>query len=140
MLVGYKLLDSDNNIISTWGGTWGQTPSIPNPLFLPDGGVIHAPSPDVEYDGYMLIEWHMETAPAVVPHSVTARQLRLLFLQQDLLDDVEALIVTQGKASEITWEFATEFQREDAFIIKLTEDLMISSEDMDHIFIEAAKL
>jgi hypothetical protein len=140
MLVGYKLLNEKNKVISTWGGVWGQTPSIPNPLMLPDGGVIHAPSPDEEYNGYMLIEWHIETAPVVVPYSITARQIRLQLFHQQLLDDTEAAIVAQGQASQITWEFGTDFNRSSDFITQLTTDLNLTSANMDTIFIEASKL
>lgn len=140
MIVGYKLLDSSNNEVTTWGGTWGQTPSLPNPLFLPNETQIHCAELNVEYDGYKLVEWEMTEAPVVVPGSVTPRQVRLLLLQQDLLDQVETLIAQRDRASQITWAYALEFHRNDPLLLALATDLNLTSEEIDQFFIAAAQL
>lgn len=140
MIVGYKLLDSNNNEIQNWGGIWGQTPSIPNPLFLPNGDVVHAAATDIEYGGYKLVEWIMEEEPIIIPDSVTPRQIRLLLLNQNLLDDVEALLAQRPKTDQITWEFATEFLRTDPLLNQLATDLGLTSEQIDQFFIEAKQL
>lgn len=60
-VVGYKLIkDEDNSTIQQWGGTWGECPNIPNPIMLPNGDHIHAPSLNENYNGYTLQEWKME--------------------------------------------------------------------------------
>lgn len=62
--VGYKLINvEDNTVIEQWGGTWGQQPTVPNPIILPNGDHIHAPDVDVEYSGYKLVVWEMEKPP-----------------------------------------------------------------------------
>lgn len=58
-LVGWKLYRvSDNLEVQSWGGTWGQYPSIPNPLFLPSGDQVHCPEVSVVYHGYELRPWY----------------------------------------------------------------------------------
>jgi hypothetical protein len=54
-LCGYRLVDTQNSVIAEWGGTLGQCPGIPNPLFLPNGDHVHAPSLDTDYGGYRLL-------------------------------------------------------------------------------------
>lgn len=65
MKVGYKLKDADGADIETWGGVWGSCPNMPNPLRLPNGDHVHAPSLDTSYGGYTLTEWHMDPPPPV---------------------------------------------------------------------------
>jgi len=140
MLVGYKLVDADGNAVNTWGGNWGYTPDAPNPLFIPTGDIVHAPSVGVDYNGYTLIEWHMDAAPAVVPSRITPRQVRLLLLQQGKLAEVEAMIAGQPEAVRITWEYALEFNRADPLLAQLAGQLGITGEQLDQFFIEAARL
>lgn len=140
MIVGYKLLDSENNEVQNWGGTWGRCPGVPNPLFLPNDTQIHCPQLNTDYGGYTLVEWEMAEAPVVVPSSVTPRQVRLLLLQQDLLDQVETLIAQRDKASQITWAHALEFHRNDPLLFALATDLNLTEEQIDQFFIAAAQL
>ncbi len=127
------------DVINQWGGIWGQCPGIPNPLFLPNDLQIHAPQLKVDYHGYKLIVWEMEE-PVIVPESVTPRQVRLLLLQQDLLDDVEAMILTQPKEIQIAWEYALEFQRNDPLLNTLAQNLNLTEQQLDEFFIAAAQL
>jgi hypothetical protein len=80
------------------------------------------------------------TLPPPVPSSVTPRQVRLLLLQQDLLDDVEAMILTQPKEIQIAWEYALEFQRNDPLLNTLAQNLNLTEQQLDEFFIAAAQL
>ncbi len=62
-LYGYKLIRlTDGMELESWGGILGQCPGIPNPLVLPNGTHIGAASPGVDYDGYTLVEWHLDNS------------------------------------------------------------------------------
>ena len=140
MIVGYKLLDSSNTEIYAWGGIWGQTPSIPNPLILPNDTQVYCAELNVDYAGYTLVPWEMTEAPIVVPQKVSPRQVRLLLLQQGLLDDVEALIAGSDRATQLAWEYANDFERNDPLLLTLATALNLSSETLDQFFIDASIL
>lgn len=64
-IVGYKLTRiSDGATVQSWGGTWGLCPGVPNPVRLPTGDDVHAPSLDTVMDGYVLNAWRMDAPPA----------------------------------------------------------------------------
>lgn len=138
--VGYKLIDGSGKSVKEWGGIWGQCPGVPNVLILPNGDHVHAPSLNVNYSGYTLVEWKMEEPPPSVPTSITPRQCRLILAQQGLLDSVEAMIAQQDRATQITWEYALEFRRDDPLLNQLAVNLGLSKAQIDQFFIEAAKL
>lgn len=60
-LVGYKILDSNNTILDTIGGTWGQTPGFPNPLILPNGDHVCGANGPGTFGNYTIIPWMMDT-------------------------------------------------------------------------------
>lgn len=75
-----------------------------------------------------------------VPEKVTARQVRLLLLQQGLLDEVEAMIKQQDRATQIAWEWADEFRRDAPLLLALAANLGLTDEVLDNFFIAAAAL
>lgn len=79
-------------------------------------------------------------ANAFVPDSVTPRQVRLLLLSKGLLDEVEAMIALQDRQTQITWEFASEFRRDDALLVTLGANLGLSAQQIDEFFIAAASI
>ena len=79
------------------------------------------------------------TPPVIVPTSITMRQARLYLLSLELLDDVE-LLVSQNKAQQIEWEYASEVQRTNQLIPALQESLGLTNAQVDTMFIEASKL
>lgn len=109
MVVGYKLLDAEGVEIEAWGGTWGQCPGVPNPLKLPNGDHVHAPQINIEYDGFILIEWMMEEPPPSVPTSITRRQaaLELYALQYITLQEALYMVKTAGVPLAIAAVFDT---------------------------------
>lgn len=80
------------------------------------------------------------TAIVPVPQSVTPRQVRLLLLQQGLLANVEAMIKAGDQATQITWEFASEFRRNDPLLEQLSKALGLTDAQVDGFFIAAASI
>ena len=74
-----------------------------------------------------------------IPQSITPRQARLKLLEVGLLDDLEAVITT-NRAWQIEWEYATEVKRDSPLIEAIAEQASLTSEQIDQMFIEAAKL
>jgi len=146
MIVGYKLIDNEKKVVSSWGGVWGQCPEPPNPLFLPNGGVVHAPFLNVEYEGYTLIPWKMKAPePAAIvdrakDRVVTAKQLRLMLLKVDQLDDAEQIIQTMDRGAQVTWEYGTEYKYDDRMLVELSKKLNMNERDYTVFFLEASQL
>ena len=141
MVVGYRLTDiSNQGIVREWGGIWGQCPGLPNPIVLPGGDRVHAPSLNEDYGGYILTEWEMEEPAPTVPESVDAAQVRLVLLQQGLLDQVETMIAAQGKAAQIEWEFRVRYHRDNPLLLTLASQLKLTDEQLDQLFIQASQL
>lgn len=76
----------------------------------------------------------------VVPQSVTPRQVRLLLLSQNLLSQVETIIAASDEATKITWQYASEFRRDDPLLEALAKQLGLTDEQVDGFFVAAAAL
>lgn len=94
----------------------------------------------IENDVWIIRTIDPATLPPVVPTMVTPRQVRLLLLQQDLLDEVETLIASQPREIQIAWEYALEFQRNDPLLNTLAQNLNLTEQELDNFFIAAANL
>lgn len=77
-------------------------------------------------------------APKVT--QVSPRQARLALLQQGLLDKVQQAVTAAGGATEITWDYATVFDRNDPLITSLGQSLGLTSDQIDQLFALAATL
>jgi len=81
---------------------------------------------------------------ASVPQSVTMRQARLALLGAGLLDDVEAAIDAQDEPLKsqfrIEWDYATEVDRQWPTLLGLMPALGLTGEQVDALFVAAAKL
>lgn len=135
-MVLYAFIDSENkavNFVESEGA----------PEHVPDGCAAVAVPAGSSY-GYGWVwdgsAFAVPQEAVVVPETVTPRQVRLLLLGQGLLDQVEAMIATRDRASQITWEFALEFRRDDPLLAALATDLNLSPEQVDQFFIAASQL
>lgn len=123
--------------------------SIPDDADCTDFGyefLIESPAP--QQDGFQARElppvnnvqqWELVAVPVVVPQSITARQTRLVLLSLGLLDDVDALVAAD-RAYQITWEYATEIERNNPILIALATQLNMTDVQIDNLFIAGAKL
>jgi hypothetical protein len=72
--------------------------------------------------------------------SVTPRQARLALNAAGLLAQVNAAVAVADQATQITWEFATQIDRNDPLIATLATGLNLSSVQVDALFAQAATL
>ena len=97
-----------------------------------------------EWDGSGFAEIVVVAPVPVIPQSATMRQARLALLGAGLLAHVNAAIEAmpgiEGEAARIEWEFASEIRRDSPLVSGLSEALGLTSEQLDALFIEAAKL
>jgi hypothetical protein len=108
-----------------------------NVKWIPVLREIGTPFEGLERGNWVIRSVDPNTIP---PSSITPRQCRLLLLQQGLLSDVESMIASQDKATQITWEYALEFYRNDPLLIQLGNNLNLTEEQIDQFFIAASKL
>lgn len=82
--------------------------------------------------------------PVVIPTVVTMRQARLALLQSDMLDQVNAAVVsmpgTAGEAARIEWEFSSTVERNRPLVQSLTTALGLTDAQLDDLFTLAATL
>lgn len=161
MVAGYRLINIANgDVVSSWGGTWGQCPGVPNPISLPNGDYVHAPSINIDYAGYMLTEWMVDEPAPVPPESITRRQcaLQLLALQTITPEEALAMVKTAEVPAAVSSVFdqavnngtmtpeqrilaeidfaATNYYRVNSLLLLMG----LTSEQIDEFFISAAKL
>lgn len=74
--------------------------------------------------------------------SVTALQFRVALLNAGLLSTVEQIINSLDSTSliKLTWEYGFNFERRALIIVELTKLLDLTEEQMDTLFIDAAKI
>lgn len=94
--------------------------------------------PKAKIDECKIIKAEMERKLRV-PAKITMRQARLYLLQAGLLDQVES-IISQNRASQIEWEYATDVLLDSPLIADMKIALNLTDEVIHNMFIEANKL
>jgi hypothetical protein len=82
----------------------------------------------------------VQTQSVVVPAVVSPRQARLALHQANLLDEVETVIAAADKGTQLAWEYAIEFRRNDALVNGLGQQIGLTSGQIDQLFITASTL
>ena len=79
--------------------------------------------------------------PETVPASITPVQARVVMNHHNLRDSVEALI-SQSENQDIKdyWEFSLAIERNNPILLSMAEQLGLTDEQLDNLFIEGAKL
>lgn len=141
-IVGYKLVQiSDQNMIEQWGGVWGQCPSVPNPINLPNGDTVYAPALNTDYQGYELIVWEMEQPPTPVPQQVPMWAVRTVLQNDNLFDQAQAAInASTDNALKNVWEYGNYADRNSKAIASIAFTLGLSDTQIDNMFIDANNL
>jgi hypothetical protein len=75
-----------------------------------------------------------------VPFAVTPLQARRALLAAGLLDEVNAAVQLASVDAKLAWEYATEIRRNDPLIAAVAADLEMDDEQIDALFIAAARL
>ena len=80
----------------------------------------------------------------VVPQVITARQGKLTLLDygiyQNVIDYIASIPGEAGIRAKISWEAATEFNRNDPILATITQALNLTSGEIDQMFIHGATL
>lgn len=82
----------------------------------------------------------IEVPTQSIPAVVTPRQAKLALYGAGLLETVEAAIAAADKATQITWNEAIEFRRDDPLINGLGKQLGLTDAQIDQLFVTASKL
>ena len=77
--------------------------------------------------------------PIEVPQILTPRQARLVLLEEELLDELEALIAND-RVLQIWWEYSLEIKRNDERLLQAAVALKLTDEQLDNMFIRAVNL
>lgn len=72
--------------------------------------------------------------------TVSAFQIKALFLQAGYWDDVRAYLADADPVTQLAWDTAQEFQRLSLTILEIAEVLEISDEQLDDLFRFAATI
>lgn len=75
-----------------------------------------------------------------VPYKISIRQAKLALLGAGLLDDIENAMANADRSVQISWEYATEFERDNPLILYFQSQLNLSKEQVDNLFIQAKGL
>lgn len=88
--------------------------------------------------------WDIRYKTVEYPPRVTPRQLRLQLEKVGLLDSLETKLKNKngasGKAARTEFEYATEFSRSQSIIGVIKDEMSLTDEELDTIFLEAAQL
>ncbi|WP_096024605.1 hypothetical protein [Campylobacter lanienae] len=75
-----------------------------------------------------------------VPYKISIRQAKLALLGAGLLDDIENAMASADRSVQISWEYATEFERDNPLILYFQTLLNLSKEQVDNLFMSAKGL
>lgn len=82
--------------------------------------------------------------PPPVPATITQRQVRLILLKNNMLDQVDAAIANSTAANakelQISWQCASEVARNSSFITSMAGSLGMTDSQVDDMFRAAALL
>ncbi len=75
-----------------------------------------------------------------VPYAISARQAKLALLEAGLLEKIEEVIQQMDKQTQIAWEYATEFSRNNPLLLARATSLKLSREAIDNLYVKAKTL
>jgi hypothetical protein len=78
--------------------------------------------------------------PAPVPEVVSRFQARAALSQMGLLDDAEALVLSQGALAAMAWQDISEFRRDSPLVNEIAPQLGLDDADVDDLFRLAATI
>ena len=124
-----------DNISISWedeGGTVWSIPDINSPTWIGE-----------KFRNWLAAGNEIEPYEAPLPPPVTVvtpRQARLALHAAGMLETVEAAIAASDKPTQVTWEYAIEFRRDDPLINSLGTQLGLTPQQIDQFFATASQL
>lgn len=92
---GYRLVRiEDGALMQEWGGVYGESPGIPNPLLLPNGDQVCGAELNHDYGGYRLEIWEVKPGISQVKQEEIRRVLTALgveTLEELVLKQIEGV-------------------------------------------------
>lgn len=129
---------------------------------FPDGQIVMLDRPftrgDVNYPGEWLRQMSAEDraawglvelpepeapntpAPQAVPSYLTPLQARKVLRAVGLKEQVDALLAQAPEEVREEWEFALQIERQNPTLLSMAEALALTSEQLDQLFIDGARL
>lgn len=83
--------------------------------------------------------WELIEILKEVPQAITPLQAKLQLHKLGLLDDVEALVVND-RTAQLYWEYALVIERDNEILLSMAEQLGLTEDMVDDMFINASKL
>jgi len=114
---------------------------------LSDNAFIPFDGGNMDYQAYL--EWlnagnqpePYVPPPPQIPTQVTAYQAKMALLNANLYQTVESLVISsQDQALKIAWNNANMFDRQSPFITSIGNELNLSNDQIDDLFISASKI
>lgn len=118
-----NVIEVDPEAIPEWAADWPEAGDA-GPGWLWDGESFTPPEPP----------------PVPVPEAISPLQARVALMQASKLDAVEQIVAGADPLVQVAWEYATELRRHSPTIEMLREQAGWSPEEMDTLFIAAAKV
>jgi hypothetical protein len=142
--VAITAMKDDSGVWRTMAATKDATALFPARQLLLEVTGFTGTDPQLYFGGKQYVEAsnsiEVIPLPSTAVISVTPRQARLALLAAGLLDQASAAVAAAGGATLITWEYATEFLRNDPLIISIGASLNLTPAQIDALFAQAATL
>lgn len=95
-------------------------------------------------EGVLWQTWVLELRPAPepepVPEVVSRFQAKAALSQMGLLDDAEALVLSQGALAALAWQDISEFRRDSPLVNEIAPQLGLDDQAVDDLFRLAATI
>lgn len=143
LVQGLDIADSDTQ------KSCGILPIVSDLPSQPDNSVEDVSKREIiiENGGVKIVRTWIESSPIIsVPHSVSARQIRLWLLDNNIsLASVESAIesiedIKLKEKAKVEWEFAPYIERNHRLIQTIGASLGLTNDQIDQGFIDASKL
>jgi len=128
------VLDEDNRVIDIRKVEEGETGYLEAPPTL-SIGCFYDPVSQV-----FLPPPPPPTMPEPVPETISRFQARAALFNMGLLDDAEALVVSQSTLAAMAWQDVIEFRRDSPIVNQIAPQLGLDSDALDNLFRVAATI
>lgn len=129
-----SILDENNRVIDLVLATT-ENASLPDAGNTVSIGCFYVPA-----DGSYLPPPDPPTMPEPVPEVISRFQARAALFQMGLLDDAEALVVSQGDLAAMAWQDMFEFRRDSPLVNSVAPQLGLDEGALDNLFRLAATI